>query len=207
MIEEPRLIAATDVKGGDGWHNGTARCSVAFSVTGAGGRRAFITAGHCTPTAGATARSTTTLTTMGSVSGGGHFDKRGDYGKVDVTSAEFVLTPLVNGYGKGDVTIRGAREAAVGTSVCKSGSTTKITCGQITAKNVTVNYGNGVIVEGLTRATACTNPGDSGGAVYAGDQAQGIVSGGTASCANGSVLMFQPVAEVLGAFGVSLVRG
>jgi streptogrisin C len=52
----------------------------------------------------------------------------------------------------------------VGTSMCKSGITTKWTCGVITAKDVTVQYG-GVPgpVFGLTQHSACVEPGDSGG--------------------------------------------
>lgn len=207
VIEEPRVIPLADVKGGDGWNNGTSRCSVAFSATGSGGSKHFVTAGHCTKVAGAQARSTTTLTTMGTVAPGSRFNQQGDFGMVDVTSAEFRLTSKVNGYGGGDVIITGATSAAVGATVCKSGSTTKVTCGKITAKNVSANYGNGVVVDGLTRTTVCANPGDSGGAVYAGGQAQGIVSGGTSTCTNGSVMLFQPIGEVLSAFGVTLVRG
>ncbi|TWP53343.1 S1 family peptidase [Lentzea tibetensis] len=206
VVQEPKLLMATDVKGGDGWNNGTSRCSVGFSATGSGGSKHFITAGHCTKVKGATARSTTTLTTMGTVNGS-TFSKTGDFGKVDVTSAEFALTPKVNGYGTGDVTIKGSTEAAIGASVCKSGSTTKVTCGKITAKNVSFNAGNGVIVEGLTKTDICSNPGDSGGAVYAGAQAQGIVSAGTANCTSGKLTLFQPIGEALSAFGVTLVRG
>ena len=64
--------------------------------------------------------------------------------------------------------------------MCKSGITTKWTCGIITAKNETVTYTGGKTVYGLTRHTACVEPGDSGGAnvsVFYGYHAEGVTSG------------------------------
>ena len=64
--------------------------------------------------------------------------------------------------------------------VCKSGITTKWTCGIIAAKNETVTYTGGKTVYGMTRHTACVEPGDSGGAnvsVFAGYHAEGVTSG------------------------------
>ena len=49
------------------------------------------------------------------------------------------------------------------TSMCKSGITTKWTCGTILAKNESV-FVSGVLVRGLTRNSACAEQGDSGGA-------------------------------------------
>jgi len=78
-------------------------------------------------------------------------------------------------------------DAPTGTWVCKSGHTTKYTCGKITAKNVTVNYGAGAVY-GLTQHNACAEPGDSGGATvsafynssggYWYYRAEGVTSGG-----------------------------
>jgi hypothetical protein len=73
-----------------------------------------------------------------------------------------------------------------GSQACKTGSTTGTTCGTVLASNVTVNYAEGTVF-GLTRTSICTQPGDSGGAMFAGSQAQGIVSGGTVvSCSSSS---------------------
>ena len=74
--------------------------------------------------------------------------------------------------------ITGAGRVPVGSSACKTGSTTGTTCGTVQAYNVTVNYAEGTVF-GMTRTNICTQPGDSGGAMYAGSLAQGIVSGGT----------------------------
>lgn len=63
----------------------------------------------------------------------------------------------------GIITVSGYSDAPVGTYMCKSGITTKWTCGYITGKDETVNYSNGPVY-GMTRHSACVEPGDSGGA-------------------------------------------
>lgn len=65
----------------------------------------------------------------------------------------------------GFINVSGYSDSPVGTVVCKSGITTRWTCGSITVKDETVQY-NGVAspVYGLTRHSACVEPGDSGGA-------------------------------------------
>jgi streptogrisin C len=65
----------------------------------------------------------------------------------------------------GFINVSGYSDSPVGTVVCKAGITTLWTCGQITVKDETVQY-NGVSgpVYGLTRHSACVEPGDSGGA-------------------------------------------
>lgn len=78
----------------------------------------------------------------------------------------------------GYMVVRGSQQRPIGSSVCKSGWTTKITCGVIKARNETV-FKEDVQrwVYGVTRNTTCTEPGDSGGPTYSADgQAQGIVS-------------------------------
>ena len=71
-------------------------------------------------------------------------------------------------------------DAPVGTTVCKSGITTRWTCGRITAKNETVTYDGTSTVYGLTRHSACVEKGDSGGAnvsVTDAYRAEGVSSG------------------------------
>jgi streptogrisin C len=63
----------------------------------------------------------------------------------------------------GFINVSGYSDSPVGTVVCKSGITTKWTCGYITAKDETVTYPQGTVY-GLTRHSACVEPGDSGGA-------------------------------------------
>ncbi|URN13576.1 S1 family peptidase [Streptomyces radiopugnans] len=94
----------------------------------------------------------------------------------------------------------------VGSSVCRSGSTTGWHCGTIEQHDVTVQYGQGD-VHGLTRTTVCAEPGDSGGPYITGDQAQGVTSGGSGNCTTGGTTFYQPVEPVLEAYGLTLVTG
>ncbi len=191
--EAPQLYY--DVRGGDAYYPGSSRCSVGFSVNGG-----FVTAGHCGGV------NTTTRgynqVTQGVVRGS-NFPGR-DYGWVQVNS-NWTPTPLVNRYsGSQTVTVAGSQEAAINASVCRSGSTTGWRCGTITHKNQTVNYVQGQVT-GLTRTTACAEPGDSGGSWLAGQQAQGVTSGGSGNCSTGGVTYFQPIWPILSAYGLTLV--
>ncbi|MFF3030985.1 S1 family peptidase [Streptomyces rubiginosohelvolus] len=188
-----------NVAGGAYYSVGGKACSAGFSARGADGSKKFVTAGHCTRPGGMVYGYNGTFLgkTNGSV-----FGKRGDYGKVDVTSGNWSVKPWVNTWP--DVRIvQGFQARPVGASVCRSGWKSGRRCGEIVAKNRTVNYG-GVIVEGLTNTTACSSPGDSGGAHMSGGQAQGIHSGGPSS---GCGALFQPLNEILNAYNLRLVVG
>jgi streptogrisin C len=74
----------------------------------------------------------------------------------------------------------------------------------VQAYNQTVNYAEGS-VSGLTRTNACAEPGDSGGSWLSGQQAQGVTSGGSGNCSSGGTTYFQPVNEILSAYGRTLV--
>ena len=53
----------------------------------------------------------------------------------------------------------------------------------------------------------CAEPGDSGGSLIAGTQAQGVTSGGSGNCSSGGTTYFQPVNEILSAYGLTLTTG
>lgn len=191
--DKPELLY--DVRGGDAYYPGSSRCSIGFSVGGG-----FVTAGHC----GGVGTSTRGYNQVSQGVVRGSSFPGNDYGWVEVNSS-WTPTALVNRYsGSQTVTVAGSQEAAVGASVCRSGSTTGWRCGQITAKNQTVNYAQGSVF-GLTRTTACAEGGDSGGSWLSGQQAQGVTSGGSGNCTSGGVTYFQPVQEILSAYGLSLV--
>ncbi|GAA4445841.1 hypothetical protein GCM10023148_52640 [Actinokineospora soli] len=73
----------------------------------------------------------------------------------------------------------------------------------VQAKNVTVTFPGGTM-HGLTRASLCSAPGDAGGPVMAGDQAQGVVVGASGNCASGGTTYFSPVVPTLSAYGLVL---
>lgn len=185
--ESPRPLI--DIIGGNAYYIGSGtRCSIGFAVTGG-----FVTAGHC-------GRLGATTTQPSGTFAGSSFPGN-DYAWVRVAAGN---TPraLVNRY-PGTVTVAGSTEAAVGSSVCRSGSTTGWRCGTILQKNASVTYPEGTIT-GLTRTNACAEPGDSGGSWLTGDQAQGVTSGGSGNCTSGGIIYFQPVNEILGAYSLTL---
>ncbi len=195
VAQAPRTFAAGTV-GGDPYYTGNVRCSIGFSVHGG-----FVSAGHCSPGVGAR-----TSGWDGSAQGffrGASFPGN-DYSWVQIDSGWWTV-PVVLGWGQvSDQLVRGSWEAPVGTSVCRSGSTTHWHCGTILAKNETVNYGNGQLFYGATKTNVCAEGGDSGGSFITGDQAQGVTSGGWGNCSSGGETWFQPVNEILTTYGLTL---
>ncbi|MEV4537691.1 S1 family peptidase [Asanoa sp. NPDC049518] len=189
--ETPRLLY--DVRGGDAYYMGGGRCSVGLSVNGG-----FVTAGHC----GTRGQATTGYNQVSQGTFQGSSFPGNDYAWVSVNS-NWTPQPWVNNYSGGNVTVAGSTEAAVGASICRSGSTTGWHCGTISAKNQTVNYSQGS-VSGLTRTNVCAEPGDSGGGWMSGQQGQGVTSGGSGNCSSGGTTYYQPVNEILSAYGLTL---
>ncbi|MGW3728348.1 S1 family peptidase [Streptomyces sp. NPDC000851] len=189
----PRTFAAGTV-GGDPYYTGNVRCSIGFSVHGG-----FVTAGHCG--GGGAAVRGWDGTHIGTFQGSSFPDN--DYAWVSVGSGWWTV-PVVLGWGTvPDRLVRGSAEAPVGTSICRSGSTTHWHCGTVLAKNETVNYSQGAVHQ-MTKTSVCAEPGDSGGSFISGDQAQGVTSGGWGNCSGGGETWFQPVNEILNRYGLTL---
>ncbi|TEA14563.1 Streptogrisin-C [Colletotrichum sidae] len=193
--EMPSTFAT--VLGGDAYYiNRAGRCSVGFSVT-----TGFVSAGHC----GSVGNSATTSAgaSLGTFSGS-VFPGSADMSFIRTPSGT-TLRGAINGYGRGTLPVSGSTAASVGSSICRSGSTTGVYCGTVGALGATVNYAEGRVT-GLTRTSVCAEPGDSGGSFYSGAQAQGVTSGGSGNCASGGTTYFQPVNEILSTYGLTLVR-
>ncbi|MFD6134235.1 S1 family peptidase [Isoptericola sp. NPDC060257] len=189
--ERPRVL--DDVVGGNAYYiNGASRCSVGFAVTDG-----FVTAGHCGSAGDPTSQPEGTFA--------GSSFPGDDYGYVQVGPGS---TPVgaVNDWAGGQVAVAGAEPAPVGAQVCRSGSTSGWHCGTVEALDVSVSYAEGT-VDGLIRTDVCAEPGDSGGSLLAGDQAQGVTSGGSGDCTSGGTTFFQPVGEILDAYDLTLVTG
>ncbi|CAG5145194.1 uncharacterized protein ALTATR162_LOCUS1669 [Alternaria atra] len=186
------------IRGGDAYLiNRAGRCSVGFSVTGG-----FVSAGHC-GTTGNTA-STTAGATIGTFAGS-VFPGNGDYAYIRGTTGN-TYTGRINNYNGGTLPVSGSTAAATGASICRSGSTTGVFCGTVRSLGATVSYAEGRVT-GLTQTSVCAEPGDSGGSFYSGAQAQGVTSGGSGNCQSGGTTYFQPVNEILSAYGLTLTRG
>ncbi|MFI6512775.1 S1 family peptidase [Streptosporangium sp. NPDC050855] len=194
--EKPRPLG--DLTGGDPYYIGASnRCSIGFAVT-RGTEKGFVSAGHC----GKIGNTTTGFNR----SPQGIFQASvfpvSDYTFV-LTNPKWSTTPSVKNGTGGVVSISGSRPAIEGASVCRSGSTTGWRCGTIQQLDTSVTYPQGTVYE-LVRTNVCAEPGDSGGSFISLNQAQGVTSGGSGDCSSGGTTYFQPVNEILAAYGLTL---
>jgi len=190
-------LSTTALGGGEAiWAEG-GRCSLGFSVR-SGSSYSFLTAGHCTDVA-ATWYEDQGQSVLAGTNGRGSFPGN-DYGIVSTPGPGYGDVSLYNGSFQ-DITRAG--NAFVGQTVRRSGSTTGVFGGRVTALNATVNYAEGAVY-GLIRTTVCAEPGDSGGSLFAGSTALGLTSGGNGNCRSGGTTYFQPVTEALSVYGVSV---
>ncbi|MFC8917618.1 S1 family peptidase [Streptomyces sp. NPDC047821] len=113
-------------------------------------------------------------------------DARYDWGITGVDTVQWQQGPWISRHTADDAVylVRGSVQAPIGGSVCKSGITTKVTCGVIRARNETVVLDGGKTLYGMTRNTSCQEPGDSGGPYFSGGQAQGVATAATTIRAN-----------------------
>jgi streptogrisin D len=187
---------STFIAGGDPIYTGGARCSLGFNVASADGTAYALTAGHCTNIG-------TTWTGPGNQFLGnrvGSWFPGHDFGLIRYADG-WDRPGGVNTYGGGVRDINSAADPVVGQAVQRSGSTTGLHNGTVTALNATVNYAQGTVT-GMIQTTVCAEPGDSGGALFAGNTALGLTSGGSGNCSSGGTTYFQPVVQAMYNYGV-----
>ena len=200
-LEYSAATFSLKIAGGQAIYGGGYRCSLGFNVKTTS-YYYFVTAGHCTEVASNwyTNSGQTTLigpTIVSSFPGN-------DYGIVRYDNSAIAHPGSVYTY-SGSQTISSVGTAYVGESVSRSGSTTGVHTGTVTAVNASVTYSEGT-VSGLIRTTVCAEGGDSGGSLYAGSVALGMTSGGSGDCTSGGVTYFQPLNEVFSTYtNISLV--
>ena len=213
-IEESGLVPTETVNyldGGDYITGGSGGCSAGFNLrsswTGVG---YLLTAGHCL-------NPVSTVRGQGGNVFGPTMESWYQWGSDDAlvrndSAGYWIQGPWVDlTPSNGSIfTTRTWTDAPVGTTVCKSGVTTKWTCGSITAKNATVTYTSGVTLYGLTRHNACAEPGDSGGSNLSASTwaAEGVSSGATLIAnrclsfyGQQNVSYYHPIADSLNYYG------
>ncbi len=194
--ERPRPFY--DLRGGEAYYiNNSGRCSIGFPVT-KGTQQGYATAGHC----GRAGASTSGHNRVAQGTFQGSTFPGRDMAWV-ATDTNWTATPYVKGAGGQNVQVTGSTQAPVGSSVCRSGSTTGWHCGVIQQLNTSVTYPEGTIT-GVTRTSVCAEPGDSGGSYISGSQAQGVTSGGSGNCSSGGTTYFQPINPLLQTYGLTL---
>lgn len=223
VVEEEQPSLRSDLKGGLGYLRNPGdgylyACSIGFNVT-KGSTPGFVTAGHCGEAGESVYLELSPKWTLGPKIGtftASSFPQPGETGNdyswvTEVAGNNFL--PVVYGWGAGDVTVRGSTEAAIGAAICRSGRTSGWRCGTIEAKGQTVRYTSGETILNLTRTTACSEGGDSGGSfITTPGQGQGVLSGGSGNC-KGKLpnkrtrSYYQPLLPILSAYGLTLRIG
>jgi len=188
------------ITGGDAILGGGFRCSLGFNVNRPSTGEAFLlTAGHCG-----------NVTTTWSTSAGQVFATRvatsfpGNDFSIFRYTTNIARPGAVDLYNGTTRDIANSANATVGQTVTRSGSTSHVHSGRVTALNTTVHYSDGSTVTGMIATTVCAEPGDSGGSLFAGNTALGLTSGGSGNCTSGGQTFFQPVSEALSVYGVSV---
>lgn len=184
-------VLSKQIANGDEISTGVIICSAGFNVNN-GGQDYLLDAGHCTQG----------LPDWSGV--GPSVDSKfpgTDYGLIRNDAGN--SAGVVDTYDGNSQTITQAGAATVGENVCKSGRTTFVTCGSVSAVDQTVNYSDGLggvqTVHGLIQTTVHCDHGDSGGPLYDGQTGLGMVSGG-----DGTTDYFQPLPAALAAYGLTL---
>jgi streptogrisin D len=190
-----------DITGGDAIFGGNIRCSLGFNVRNSAGTFFFLTAGHCGNAASSWYADSGHTVFLGSTSSSSF--PGNDYAIVRYSTGFTNHPGMVDLYNGTNQDITTSANAFVGESVRRSGSTSHVHGGSVTALNVTVNYPQGTVF-GLIQTTVCAEPGDSGGSLFTGSTALGLTSGGSGNCTTGGTTFFQPVTEPLGVFGVNV---
>jgi streptogrisin D len=184
------------IAGGDrivGSING--ECSLGFNVVRPNGNRFFLTAGHCAGFRMPTFVKPPATTVQWSYPGDDMALVRYDGdtpspGDVDLYDGRF--KPM-----------NSAAKPYVGQWVKKSGKTTFVTNGQVLGIDQTINTQDGRLHD-MIRTDVCSEGGDSGGPLFSGDVALGLLSTRWGDCDHGGETWFQPVKEALNVFNVTL---
>ena len=187
------------IAGGDAIYGGQYRCSLGFNVR-SGSTYYFLTAGHCGNIASTWYSNSSHTAVLGNTYGSSF--PGNDYAIVKYTNGS-VPPGTVDLYNGSSQDITSAANAFVGESVKRSGSTTGVHSGTVSATNATVNYAEGTVT-GLIKTNVCAEGGDSGGSLFDGTKALGLTSGGSGNCSSGGTTYFQPVTEPLSVYGVSV---
>ncbi len=189
------------IRGGDAIYGGQYRCSLGFNVRSSSGTYYFLTAGHCGNLASSWYADSGHTVFLGSRAASSF---PGNDFAIIRYSTSFTNHPgSINLYNGTTQDITTAGNAFVGETVRRSGSTTHVHSGTVTALNATVTYPQGTVT-GLIKTTVCAEGGDSGGPLFAGSTALGLTSGGSGNCTFGGTTFFQPVTEPLSVYGVSV---
>lgn len=196
----PPGTAATELRGGDALYGTSYSCTLGFNAVRDGASYGIIP-GHCADLGGdwyADAQRTVPVGVTEGVSFPGN-----DYAVIGYTSTSVSYPGEVRGSGGAPVDVAGATDPAPGMALCHYGRVSGYHCGTLRQIGLTVNFPEGT-VSGLFSANICSEPGDTGGPAFSGGKAVGIIVGSTGDCTSGGTTYYQPVKEILAAYGLTI---
>lgn len=207
---------AYETHGGTGIYSKDApahRCTLGFNVRNSAGQKYFLTAGHCAYTAD---------DLWWNREAGGHYlGKRmwHDFGGIEKDFAVMEYRgPDIAAYGAVEAfgttyDINYSRYPDAGDPVHRAGKISNDLVGEVLSPSETVTVDGGVVLKNMIKTTLCGRHGDSGGPLWNGTGAIGLLSAGTgaangdpdAPCrseTNGERTWYQPVHWILVHYGL-----
>jgi streptogrisin D len=183
-----------------------AKCTLGFNARDAAGDKYIVTAGHC---------ATTGSDLWWNREYGNHYlgKRQGwDYGGIDKDYAlihyrgeNVVAYGAVTAFGV-DYEITDSRYPDAGEAVKRAGRTSSDLFGTVLRPSATVTYIDGVTLKNMIETSHCSLEGDSGGPMWAGTDALGVLSGGNGPCTANPAIdrsYFQPVHWVLASYALT----
>jgi streptogrisin D len=170
---DSRTVGGNAVIGPSGY-----ACSLGFNTIRSGVYY-FITAGHCTNTSPYWYDNDNT-SYLGYRTNS-YYDGM-DYGIVKYTNTSIAKYGAVDLYNGTYQDITTSRRALQNEYVCRSGRVTAVRRGYVLNNCATVTYDDGVTLYCMIKTSACANEGDSGGPLWSGVAALGVLSGGDSNC-------------------------
>jgi len=193
--ERPATAQQSVLRGGDPVYAPGRVCTLGFNATD-GSQDYGIASGRCISGAGTWYADAAMTVPVGSTAGTSF--PGDDYGLIRYTNPDVAHPGEVSTGSGGPVRITGSASPSVGSAVCHAGRVGGLQCGTVLAVDISVSYPEGT-VDGLFSSNAHSEPGDAGAPAFSGNTALGFVVG-----SGGGSTFYQPVTEVLAAYGLTL---
>jgi hypothetical protein len=197
-------VTASGPQGGDAvYTDGGWRCVLGFNVRDSSNVYYFLVSAHCGGGLSGVwyANSSRTVVLGNTVSGG---SPGSDFLLVKYANQTISRPGTVDLYNGSSQDILTAANAYIGEPVKRSGSTTGVHSGTVTAVNATVTYADGTTLTGLIKTNVCAESGDTGGPLFDGTKAIGLFVSGSGNCSSGGTTYYRPVTQVLAVYGVNV---
>ena len=201
------LVAKVDMPGGAGITSSGGICTAGFNVQNNNGDKYFLTAGHCVTGDNRTWHKRTGGALLGVRTSRWQYGPS-DYAVIDYTGPGVVAYGTVF-YDGAHHQITGSRYVSDGEGVNRVGTMSKDLVGAVLEPSTTVSYRDGTRLTNVIKTSLCSLGGDSGGPLFAGTTALGLLSGGTDETVCHTTVSdrrsyYEPVQAVLNQYGLKV---